>query len=137
MARRHPAPRKIPKGEEPEDKRPKPRRGMLRYTLLAGLIWFALAGGLGFSHWVSELPSIAGLMAAAPTQDVTLLDVKGRVIGRRGLTQGEFVTAGELPAHVTDAFIAIEDRRFRYHIGVDPIGMARALFVNVGAGGFV
>jgi penicillin-binding protein 1B len=40
-----------------------------------------------------------------------------------------------LPAHVADAFIAAEDVRFRRHIGVDPIGMARALFANVRAGG--
>ncbi len=41
----------------------------------------------------------------------------------------------ELPPHVADAFIAAEDVRFRSHPGVDPIGILRALFVNVRAGG--
>ncbi|HYH06545.1 MAG TPA: PBP1A family penicillin-binding protein [Thermoanaerobaculia bacterium] len=41
----------------------------------------------------------------------------------------------ELPEHVADAFLAAEDVRFRRHIGVDPIGILRALFVNVRAGG--
>ncbi|MFX8141497.1 biosynthetic peptidoglycan transglycosylase, partial [Acinetobacter baumannii] len=37
--------------------------------------------------------------------------------------------------HVTDAFIAIEDRRFYHHWGVDPWGIGRAMFRNVAAGG--
>jgi len=40
-----------------------------------------------------------------------------------------------LPAHVADAFLAAEDVRFRRHIGVDPIGILRAMFANVRAGG--
>jgi len=45
------------------------------------------------------------------------------------------VALASLPPHVADAFIAAEDVRFRHHIGVDPIGMARALVTNVRAGG--
>jgi penicillin-binding protein 1B len=45
------------------------------------------------------------------------------------------VLLDKLPKHVADAFVAAEDVRFRYHIGIDPIGMARALFANVRAGG--
>ncbi len=41
----------------------------------------------------------------------------------------------QLPPHVADAFIAAEDVRFRRHIGVDPIGIARAMFTNIRAGG--
>jgi penicillin-binding protein 1B len=41
----------------------------------------------------------------------------------------------QLPPHVADAFLAAEDVRFRRHIGVDPIGIARAAFTNVRAGG--
>src|SRR5688500_8094008 len=41
----------------------------------------------------------------------------------------------ELPRHVTDAFVAAEDVRFRRHFGIDPIGMGRALMTNVRAGG--
>jgi penicillin-binding protein 1B len=45
------------------------------------------------------------------------------------------VLIGELPKHVSDAFVAAEDVRFRRHIGIDPIGMLRALVTNVRAGG--
>lgn len=44
------------------------------------------------------------------------------------------VLVNELPKHIADAFLAAEDVRFRHHIGIDPIGMARALFANVRAG---
>ena len=45
------------------------------------------------------------------------------------------VTLDSLPRYVSDAFVAAEDVRFRHHIGVDPIGMARAALTNVRAGG--
>ena len=45
------------------------------------------------------------------------------------------VLLDKLPQHVAYAFVAAEDVRFRRHIGIDPIGMARALFANVRAGG--
>ena len=41
----------------------------------------------------------------------------------------------KLPPHVANAFLAAEDVRYRHHIGIDPIGMLRAMFANVRAGG--
>jgi 1A family penicillin-binding protein len=45
------------------------------------------------------------------------------------------VAIGDLPPHIPNAFLAAEDVRFRSHLGIDPIGIARALFRNVRAGG--
>ena len=45
------------------------------------------------------------------------------------------VLIDKLPRHVADAFIAAEDVRFRYHLGIDPIGIARAGVANIRAGG--
>lgn len=45
------------------------------------------------------------------------------------------VLVEELPPHIADAFIAAEDVRFRRHVGLDPIGIFRAVFANVRAGG--
>ncbi|HVD61433.1 MAG TPA: PBP1A family penicillin-binding protein, partial [Gemmatimonadaceae bacterium] len=47
----------------------------------------------------------------------------------------EPVLLKELPEFVPNAFLAAEDTRFRHHIGIDPIGIGRALFANVRAGG--
>src|SRR5258708_3224084 len=45
------------------------------------------------------------------------------------------VALPSLPDHVSRAFLAAEDVRFHHHFGIDPIGMARALFTNIRAGG--
>ncbi len=56
-------------------------------------------------------------------------------IAKRGAIVGKPVDASKLPKYVTGAFIAVEDRRFYSHWGIDPWGMGRALFRNIGAGG--
>jgi penicillin-binding protein 1A len=98
------------------------------------LAWGMIFGAVFFSRFISELPDTSGLLAKGPSHDITILDAAGRLIARRGLTQGAMVEAEHLPAHVTNAFIAVEDRRFRSHPGVDPIGLVRAAFVNFNAG---
>ena len=123
-------------GGRPSGRRTK-RKSLLGYSLAIAAVWAVLAGGLVLSHWLSELPETAGLLAHAPSHDVTILDAKGRVITRRGFSQGDFVPVGELPTYVPDAFIAIEDRRFRSHWGVDPIGLMRAAWSNLLAGAIV
>ncbi|MBG9795778.1 penicillin-binding protein [Paenibacillus dendritiformis] len=37
----------------------------------------------------------------------------------------------DMPAYVTEALLAIEDHRYRYHPGIDPIGLARSVWINV------
>jgi penicillin-binding protein 1A len=76
-------------------------------------------------------------MAHAPSHDITLLDDKGRLIARRGLTQGAMVDVRTLPAFVPNAFIAIEDRRFRSHFGIDIWGTVRAMFTDISEGAYV
>ena len=55
----------------------------------------------------------------------------GRPLARRGDMAGEVLTLKELPPYVPKAFVAIEDRRFYDHYGVDPLGIARAVVANV------
>jgi penicillin-binding protein 1A len=93
--------------------------------------WGVIFGGLFFSHFLSSLPDVRHLMISGPSQDVTILDDRGRLIARRGLTQGAMVRVEDLPDYVPNAFIAIEDRRFRSHMGIDPIGLTRAAFENM------
>ncbi len=107
------------------------RRATWPYVLMMLGAWGLIFGGLFFSHFLSSLPDVRKLMISGPSQDVTILDDRGRLIARRGLTQGVLVRAEDLPDYVPNAFIAIEDRRFRYHIGIDPIGLARAAVQNM------
>jgi penicillin-binding protein 1A len=69
---------------------------------------------------------------AAPSLEI--LSADGETIARRGAVIGDPVSVTELPPHVSQAFIAIEDRRFYRHIGVDPYGIARAMARNLRAG---
>jgi len=98
------------------------------------LAWGVIFGAILLSNFFSGLPDVHNLLLASPSRDVTILDDRGRLIARRGLTQGKMVEASALPDYVSDAFIAIEDRRFRDHFGLDPIGMARAEVKNLMAG---
>src|SRR4051812_37713284 len=104
------------------------------YVLMMLGAWGLLFGGLFFSRFLVNLPDVRNLMVAGPSQDITILDDRGRLIARRGLTQGAMVRAEDLPGYVPGAFIAIEDRRFRSHFGIDPVGLARAAFQNAMTG---
>lgn len=68
---------------------------------------------------------------------VTFLDRYGSEIGKRGIRQDDSVRLEQLPDHLVRAALATEDRRFYEHVGVDPIGLARALTVNARAAGVV
>ena len=121
---------------EPPPPPPKPKKPARTWPVMVVLLlaWALIFGAVAWSRWISGLPDTRDLLAKGPSRDVTILDVQGRLIARRGLTQGQMVPVEALPAYVPDAFIAIEDRRFRYHFGLDPIGMARAAVENMLAG---
>src|SRR4051812_39401075 len=86
---------------------PKPRRrATWPYVLLMLGAWGLIFGGIFFSHFLSNLPDVGNLMVAGPSQDITILDDRGRLIARRGLTQGQMVKVEDLPDYVPGAFIA-------------------------------
>jgi penicillin-binding protein 1A len=114
--------------------KPPRKRRAWPYVLALVAAWSIIFGAVFFSRFLSSLPDVNTLLAQGPSQDITLLDDQGRLIARRGLTQGTLVDVSELPRYVPDAFIAIEDRRFRDHLGLDPIGLVRAAFQNMSAG---
>jgi len=120
-------------GEAPPPPPPKPRRTW-PYVLVLLCAWGAIFGSVMYFRWISQLPDTTNLLDKGPSRDITILDDKGRLIARRGYTQGALVPVAELPTYVPNAFIAIEDRRFRHHFGIDPIGMMRAATENMTAG---
>ena len=64
----------------------------------------------------------------------TLVAANGEIFAMRGQFKGETLTQADIPKHLVQAVLAIEDRRFYGHFGIDPIGMARAAMVNMMAG---
>ena len=110
------------------------KRRIWPYLVLMVIAWAAIFVSVFWAHFLSNLPPVRDLLVAAPPRDVTILDDHGRIIARRGLTREAVVKVEDLPDYVPNAFIAIEDRRFREHIGLDPIGMIRAALENMAAG---
>jgi penicillin-binding protein 1A len=95
--------------------------GMLAAFLLL-LAWLAITAPLSKS-----------LQPIVPPQ-ITLLAADGTPIARNGAVVDMPVDVQELPPHVVQAFLAIEDRRFYSHWGVDPRGVVRAAWTGVGGG---
>ncbi|KPF65373.1 penicillin-binding protein [Porphyrobacter sp. AAP60] len=97
--------------------------------ILGGLALFVvLIGWLTFTAPLSK-----SLEPIAPPQ-VTLLASDGTPIARSGAVVEAPVKVADLPPHVVQAFIAIEDRRFYSHWGIDPRGIARAVWTGYGGG---
>jgi penicillin-binding protein 1A len=130
-------PRREPRWEN-EDRAPLPaqrkRRRVWPYAALLLLAWGLIFGAVFWSRFLSDLPDVNKLLVAGASRDVTVLDDRGHLIARRGLTQGARIDVAQLPSYVPNAFIAVEDRRFRSHYGLDPIGLLRAAFENLLAG---
>jgi penicillin-binding protein 1A len=94
-------------------------------------LWAAIAV-VGVVIYVgAHLPAIQSLEIPKrpPTIQITGLD--GSVLATRGEMAGTNVALKDLPLYLPKAFIAIEDRRFYSHYGVDPVGIARAAVTNV------
>ncbi|MEA2337305.1 MAG: penicillin-binding protein, partial [Thermoanaerobaculia bacterium] len=79
------------------------------------------------NHAWSEPTVILSAARRTPVRVATLYGVDWRITAP--------VRLQALPRHVPNAFLAAEDVRFHHHIGIDPIGMVRALFTNLRAHG--
>ena len=84
--------------------------------------------------WVAYTAPLSKSLEPIAAPQITLLASDGTPIARSGAMVAEPVDLDELPDHVAQAFIAIEDRRFYSHWGVDPRGIARAVWTGVGGG---
>src|SRR5262249_35079963 len=58
----------------------------------------------------------------------------GSVLSRIGEQKRIVIPYDRIPKHFIDAIVATEDQHFYQHIGVDPLGIARALFTNLASG---
>ncbi len=107
------------------------RIGRLAYWALVLALWVGI-GGVGTVIWVgAHLPPIQSLEIPKRPPSIQIVDMRGQPLARRGDKAGAPLALNEMPAYVPRAFIAIEDRRFYQHFGVDPYGIARALVANV------
>ncbi len=82
----------------------------------------------------SSLPGFEDLKSSPNGQMIRVLDVNGKELFSMGPSYGEWLDYDEIPQVMKDAMIAVEDRRYDYHLGVDPIGIARSVMVRIERG---
>ncbi len=100
--------------------------GKLIYWGAVLTLW-AIIAAIGVVIWVGvHLPPIQSLEIPKRPPSVLILGANGATLATRGDMGGAEVPLHELPDYAPKAFVAIEDRRFYSHHGVDPLGILRA-----------
>jgi penicillin-binding protein 1A len=127
---------------KPPAKRKRPRKvrkvrrkgsliGRTIYWSLVLALWLAI-GGAGVIAWTgAHMPPLQSLEIPKRPPSIQIVDVDGRPLATRGDNGGAVLPLKDMPSYVPQAFIAIEDRRFYAHYGVDPFGIARAALANI------
>ncbi len=82
----------------------------------------------------SSLPGFEDLKSSPNGQMIRVLDVNGRELFSMGPSYGQWLDYDEIPQVMIDAMVAVEDRRYESHLGVDPIGIARSVKVRLERG---
>ncbi len=120
-----------------EARRQRPRRSVSRFVgkwLLVALIWSVAGLGILLAIYASDLPDVHQVAGLKKRPGITLLAADGTVLTRSGDLYGDTLAVSELPANLVHAVVAIEDRRFYHHFGVDPFGLVRAFVTNARRG---
>ncbi|MCH4167059.1 MAG: transglycosylase domain-containing protein, partial [Megasphaera sp.] len=109
------------------------KRGPLhRIRIFLALVLVVIAG-LGFGYIFAayqSLPAVSNNMRPAVSSQV--FDIHGRLITTLHSDQNRLpIDINKVPQNLQDAFIAAEDNRFYDHIGIDPIGIVRAVVTNL------
>ena len=123
-----PPPPPQPEGEEAPPPKPRWRRTRIAiYSILALLALTLL--------WLVFTAPLSRALEPLPDPAMLFLSAEGRPIARRGAIKEAPVEVAKLDSDTVAAFVAIEDRRFYRHWGIDPRGIGRAMVANVRAGG--
>ncbi len=105
-------------------------RRLVYWGVVLGIWGFVGLAGIVF-YYGARLPPTSEWAVPNRPANVKILSADGKLVGNRGDTGGEMVRIADMPPWLPGAVIAIEDRRFHSHFGVDPIGLARAVVVNL------
>ncbi|WP_321343752.1 PBP1A family penicillin-binding protein [Breoghania sp.] len=106
------------------------------WGMVAG-IWGTVIVVAVLAYFAAQLPQSYDWTVPARPPNVKIVSAEGQLIANRGESGGEAVRLEQLPKYLPQAVIAIEDRRFRSHFGIDVIGLGRAMVTNVMRGGVV
>ncbi|MES2290157.1 MAG: PBP1A family penicillin-binding protein [Pseudomonadota bacterium] len=102
----------------------------------AGAVLGIVALIIAVSVAYSTLPSYSQMKSSPNGQMIRVHAVDGTVLVSLGPSYGQWLDYDQLPATMKTAMVAVEDRRFRSHIGVDPLGIVRSFYVRATKGRF-
>jgi penicillin-binding protein 1A len=134
----------MPKRQDPPPLQDLMREALRIFDRMVPGLTIALTALVVPASLIYLLPSFLGLFAPAPDPKVdlytvnrpmafTFLDADGNDVGHRGAVVGQRLKLEEMPAYLPAAFIAMEDRRFYSHNGIDLRGLLRALYLDIRA----
>jgi penicillin-binding protein 1A len=107
----------------------------LRWKYAAISVALGLCAVVAFVlYCIATLPVSGGLQVEASQSALTFEGAQGEMFATRGVFKGDKLTAADLPPHLAQAIVAIEDRRFYQHKGVDIWGILRAGWRDTQAG---
>ena len=105
-------------------------RSLLYWCIVLG-IWAGIGVGGLVLYYGAQMPAASAWSIPDRAPNIKILSTDGSVIANRGATGGEALSLEEMSPFIPQAVIAIEDRRFYAHFGVDPLGLTRAFINNV------
>jgi penicillin-binding protein 1A len=108
---------------------------LFRIGLLTGLL-VIIGMVVAVSIAYSTLPSYTELKSSPNGQMIRVHAADGTVLVSMGPSYGQWLEIGQMPSTMKAAMVAVEDRRFRSHFGVDPVGIARSFQVRATKGRF-
>ncbi|WP_027230646.1 transglycosylase domain-containing protein [Phyllobacterium sp. UNC302MFCol5.2] len=114
--------------------------GLLRRMVYWSMV-LCLWGGIGLAgtviYFAAKMPQTTTWAIPDRPPNVKIVSVEGDLIANRGASGGEAISLHDMSPYIPEAVVAIEDRRFYSHFGVDPIGFARAMATNLISGRLV
>ncbi len=122
-----------PKPAEPAPRRRRLRWRVARWLLILG-IWACLVLGVTLIWFARDLPRPDTALDASRRPGLTLEDRDGHAFATFGDVVGDPLRLSDMPPWLPEAATAIEDRRFWSHPGIDVLGVARAVVVNLRSG---
>ena len=129
--------RKPAKSKASRKGRGRARRGPLAiltrlvYWCFVLAIWGGIAAAGLVVYYGAKMPAATTWSIPDRAPNIKIVSADGQLLANRGMSGGEEVSLGQMSPYIPKAVIAIEDRRFYSHFGIDPIGLARAMATNV------
>jgi len=111
-------------------------KNLVKFFVLIGL-WVGICGAAILFWMVRDVPDIGKISSLTRQPSIVIKDQNGQLLATYGDLFGRVRQLSELPVHTKNALLAVEDKRFYSHFGLDFLGIARAVYANRRAGRIV